>query len=206
MDKLNENEQAIVIKYMSLAEERAKYHYYQYYNKKLILTLDDFISFAYEGLCYAVSSYDESKCASLKTHIVNCIRNKTKTFVVFENSSLKLPHNSSNSQRRKEIRDIGIHNKKNVSYESIIENKNIDKYCSYVQISDANCFESVEFKLLISSIKDNLTKKERQIFECLFIHKLNHKATAQKLGVHINTITRNKKKILDKIKTYMEQI
>lgn len=206
MDKLNKNEQAIVIKYMPLAEERAKYHYYQYYNKKLILTLDDFISFAYEGLCYAVSSYDESKCASLKTHIINCIRNKTKTLVVFENSSLKLPHNSSDSQKRKEIRDIGIHNKKNVSYEAIIENNNIDKYFSYYQISDNKCFEDIEFKLLISSIKNNLTKKERQIFECLFINQLNHKTTAQKLGVHINTITRNKKNILNKIKSYVEQI
>lgn len=206
MDKLNKVEQAIVIKYMALAEERAKYHYSQYYNKKLILTLDDFISFAYEGLCYAVGSYDKSKCASLKTHIINCIRNKTKTYVVFENSSLKLPHNSSDSQKRKEIRDIGIHNKKNISYESIIEKNNIDTYCSYNQISDVNCFESVEFKLLLSSIKSELTEKERQIFEFLFIHKLNHKTTAKKLGVHINTITRNKKNILNKIKTYMEQI
>lgn len=206
MDKLNENEQAIVIKYMSLAEERAKYHYYQYYNKKLILKLDDFVSFAYEGLCYAVSSYDESKCASLKTHIINCIRNKTKTFVVFENSSLKLPHNSSDSQKRKEIRDIGIHNKKNISYESIIENNNIDKYFSYHQVGGEDCFESVESKLLISSIKKELTEKEKQLFQYLFIDRLSHKSTAQKLGVHINTITRNKKNILHKIKTYMEQI
>lgn len=201
MEKLTAEEKSLVIEYMDLAEKRAKYHYSEYYNYCLILTLDDFISFAYDGLCYAVKKYNQSKCGALKTFIINCIRYTIKTNVIYENSSLKLPHNSCDASIRREIRNIGITNPHIVSIDVFADIFD-STYSSNIsgKLLDENSLLNVEDKLFIDNIRNLLDKDEQILFDCLFVDKISQCQIAKKLGLHINTITRRKKRLIDKLK------
>ena len=204
MNKLSKDEQETVLSYMDLANERAKYHYTEYKKHKLILGFDDFKSFAYEGLCYAVKTYNADRCCKLDTHIINCIRYKVRNYVLHENSSLKLPHNSKKPEVRKEIRSIGIKNSICIPFDNIeIPNKD-DKYIYYNTPKKKEVtFEDINFNLTIEAILNSLNNDERKLFKILFIKGLTHEEAAKLLGVHINTITRKKKKLIAKVKIYI---
>lgn len=204
MNKLSNGEQKIVLSYMKLANERAKYYYSKYKKHNLILELDDFESFAYEGLCYAVKTYDKNKNCKLKTHIINCIRYKVKTYVVYENSSLKLLHNSKKPEIRKEMRSVGIKNSLCIPFDNI-EIFNTDENYIYYNITKKkeSMFEDIDFNLTVEAILNSLNDEERTLFKILFIKELTHTKAASLLDLHINTITIKKKKLISKVKKYL---
>lgn len=206
MHKLTNNERKLIIKYMPLAEKRAKYHFSEYSSSKLFLTLDDFKSFSYDALCHAVKNYKSDKGASIETYIIDYIRYKMSGFVVHENSSLKLPHNSTDKDERKNIRNIGISNSLAVPIASTPSNfSDVNSYEDVICIQyEMDLFEEIEYNSLLKFIFENITPKEKQLFDLLYIKNLSCVSVAEILSVHPNTIYRNKKKLTTKLKEILK--
>lgn len=204
--KLNSYQQTLVVDNIGLAYSRAMIMKNTYSNYKITLDMDDFKSYALEGLCNAALKYDLSRNVKFSTFAVSYIDNYIKSNVYAENPTIKVPAYSLDEEKRKKYRFDALNNSMIISNISGCSDSEGDVltldqlyYCGEQEIN----FQNIEDTMYIESIKEILTPDEREFLSLLLDGGHSLIDISNKLDVHLNTVSRRKKKLARKIKDYM---
>ena len=198
--KLNSIQRKLVEENVGLANSRALYYLHKYKNAAITLDIDDFKSYAFEGLCEAASRFDKSRNLRFSTYAVSYIDNYIKTYVYQENSTIKVPRYDKDEATRKHYRYIALNNAMVTSYESEIKSNKDNDIINISIISTEDGFTKVDNSDLVKYIKSKLNAKEQVLLELLSIDGITYPQIAKKIGMHQNSITRKKKELFKKIR------
>lgn len=207
--KLNNKQKVLVEKNIGLAYSRANKMKSKYNGYQLSIDADDFESYALEGLCDAALRFDSSYNVKFSTFAVSYIDNYIKTYVWAENPTIKVPTYSADEEKMQLFRHLALENAL-VCYE---DNDRQDYTGNFITIDsfyskeiDDSVFKEVEENLYIEYITSQLSDLDKQILKGLVIDDACSCDIAKNMNIHINTVTRRKKKIskniVNKIQAY----
>lgn len=206
--KLNQKQYDLVQNNLALAYSRSIKMMKRYSSYNLSLEKDDFDSYAFEGLCEAALRFDVTKNVKFSTFAVSYIDNYIKTNVYTENSTIKIPSYSPDKEKMKNYRSIALRNSlvtSNVLGCKDTEGNLVNLDSLYRSGKEESGFDLVEDSMYIDFFLDTLCEKDRKIFNYLVNHGHSLSNTAESLGIHLNTVSRRKKRIAKKLKRYIEQ-
>lgn len=204
--KLNQYQENLIISNMGLAYSRAIIMNNKYSGYNLSLDIDDFNSYALEGLCNAALKYDEARNVKFSTFAVSYIDNYIKRNVYIENPTIKMPIYSPDKEKMKYYRYIALKNglvTSNTLGCVDSDGKSVDLDSLYYCGEDEPSFQIIEDSLYIESIKKQLSEEDCEFLSYIIEGKLNLVEISNKLNIHLNTACRRKKKLARKIKEYM---
>ena len=204
--KLNDSQLKLVEDNILLAYSRANKMFKKYKSFNLSIKEDDFCSYALEALCDAAMRYDKRKNFAFSTFAVSYIDNYIKTYVFYENPTIKIPSYSPDKDKMNKFRHMALTNALCLSTDNGIldaDGNCIDTNPLTFKGEIDNGYKCVEDALYLNYISNNLSEKDKQLLECLVIKDLNVSDVANHLNIHINTVCRRKKKIANVIKSKM---
>lgn len=207
--KLNESQKMLVEKNIKLAYSRANKMQMKYNSYKLSIDSDDFESYALEGLCDAALRFDSSYNVKFSTFAVSYIDNYIKTYVLAENPTIKLPTYSADAEKMQLYRYLALEN----ALICYVDNEKQDCEGNLITIDhfyskgiDDTGFKDVEEHIYLEYISNQLSELDKQILKGLVIDDISSCDIAKQMNIHINTVSRRKKKIsnniINKIQTY----
>lgn len=207
--KLNSVQKVLVEENIGLAYSRANKMKSKYNSCKLWIDDDDFESYALEGLCDAALRFDSSYNVKFSTFAVSYIDNYIRTYVLAENPTIKVPTYSADRDKMKLFRYLALKNAL-VCYEDSerqdCEGNLITIDSFYSKGIDDSGFKEVEENLYIEYIASQLSDLDKEILKGLVIDDASSCDIAKNMNIHINTVSRRKKKIskniVNKIQTY----
>lgn len=204
--KLNHDQKKLVENNIALAYSRSSKMSKRYLSYNLSLEKDDFDSYAFEGLCEAAIRFDVTRNVKFSTFAVNYIDNYIKTNVYLENSTIKVPSYTKNEEKMKQYRCIALKNALVTSNEIGCQ----DSDGNVVNLDSLYCcgknevgFELIEDSIYLDFLVETLSEKDKNVFIHLVHDGCSLADAAESLGIHLNTVSRRKKRIAKKIKKYV---
>lgn len=204
--KLNHDQKKLVENNIALAYSRSSKMSKRYLSYNLSLEKDDFDSYAFEGLCEAAIRFDVTRNVKFSTFAVNYIDNYIKTNVYLENSTIKVPSYTKNEEKMKQYRYIALKNALVTSNEIGCQ----DSDGNVVNLDSLYCcgknevgFELIEDSIYLDFLEGTLSEKDKNIFIHLVHDGCSLADAAESLGIHLNTVSRRKKRIAKKIEKYI---
>lgn len=196
--KLNKAQKVLVEKNILLAYSRANKMKTKYNGYKLSIDSDDFESYALEGLCDAALRFDSSYNVKFSTFAVSYIDNYIKTYVLAENPTIKIPTYSADEEKMKFYRYLALEN----ALMCYVDNERQDCEGNLITLDtfyskgiDDSGFKEVEENLYIEYVSSQLSDLDKEILKGLVIDDISSCDIAKKMNIHINTVSRRKKKI-----------